>query len=239
MDNKYLIKRALDELDIEQDVYVVGKFIGYLDFLYEYNKKVNLVGTKEKTNILIRHIIDSISISKIIPKARTIKILDIGTGGGFPGIPLSILYKNHEVFLLESKKKSIDFINEAIEKIGIKNATAICGRAEELAKENNYRENFDFVTSRAFSRTDINLELSLPFCKIGGMTAIFKSRKIVSEINRYKDLIRILGGGEPEIIKVDVPFIEEFRAFLVINKIESTSLKYPRKYGTIKKSKLV
>jgi len=239
MDNTSLLSLALNELNLANDDTTIKKLIGYLDFLYDYNKNINLVGTKNKKDILIRHLIDSISLSKIIDINNPKKILDVGTGAGLPGIPLAIIYKDIEFYLLEAKKKAIIFLKKIIDILCIKNINILEGRAEEIIETDDHREGYDLVTSRALTKIDINLELVLPYCKIGGLVSIFKSKKGASEIDRCSKPSRILGGAKPKMVDVIVPFLGEYRAFLTVRKISQTKLKYPRKYGIIKKSKLV
>ena len=151
-----ILKKALVLYEIEHGSIEINRTMEYLDYLYEHNKQISLVGTKGKKEILIRHIIDSLSMVEVLRKmSKGMKILDIGTGAGFPGIPLSIFFTNNDYFLLESKRKAIDFLTETIKKLKLGNIKIINGRAEEIVNKVEYRQVFDLVTSRALARLDI------------------------------------------------------------------------------------
>lgn len=244
MDNKKILTTSLNKINLNFTEADIDKIEKYIDILLEHNKQSNLVGTKLKQDILIRHVIDSLSIFKysnyfFTPCAgENFKILDIGTGAGFPGILISIFLKDRHVYLLDKKSKATNFLREAAHKLNLTNIYIIEGNAEYLGHDDKYRENFDIVLSRAVGKFNIVCELMLPFCKIGGKIVLYKSKKLHEEIEEYKNIIPILGGKIDKILEVKVPNLDEYRAFLSILKETSTLYKYPRKYAKILKTPL-
>ncbi len=237
------MKLSLKELDINFSQDQVEVMEGYLDLVYKYNKKFNLVGTKDKEGILIRHILDSISIlkyeKKIFNENGYIKeILDIGTGAGLPGVPLSIFLSDKIFYLLDKTLKKINFLNLLIEELKFKNISVIRGRAEELARENSYRENFDIILARAVTRFNILIELTIPFCRINGKIIFYKSKKIFTELEDNREAISKLGGKVDDLLEIKVPYLGEYRAFLVVKKVKDSPKIYPRNFSEIKKKAL-
>ncbi|MCL5069615.1 MAG: 16S rRNA (guanine(527)-N(7))-methyltransferase RsmG [Actinobacteria bacterium] len=245
MDNKKILTDSLNEISLSFTEADIGKIEKYIDILLKHNKQSNLVGTKLRQDILIRHVIDSLSIFKYsnyfftTREGEDFKILDIGTGAGLPGILISIFLKDKHVYLMDKKSKAIKFLKEAVHELNLANVYIIEGNAEYLGHDNNYRENFDIVLSRAVGKFNIICELMLPFCKIGGKTILYKSKKLHDEIEQYKNMIPVLGGKIDKIFDVKVPNLDEYRAFLSIIKVTSTLYKYPRKYAKILKKPLV
>lgn len=192
-----ILRNSLGQLNIiftEDQITALKK---YLDIVYEYNKKINLVGTKDKKEILIRHILDSLSILKFNnhfdQKNKISRILDIGTGTGMPGIIIAIFLKGSTVYLLDKTLKKINFVRAVAGELKLENIEVIRGRAEEISRETLYRESFDIVLARAVAKFNILCELAIPFCRINGKIIFYKSRKIFREIIHYKDTISKLG----------------------------------------------
>ncbi len=243
MEADHILKLSLKELGVSfsrSQIETVGE---YLDIVYHYNKKFNLIGTKDKNGILIRHILDSISILKYKGKffgyaGKDKKILDVGTGAGLPGIPLSIFLSDSLFYLLDESLKKINFLETVIKKLKLQNVIIVRGRAEKLAKVNRYRENFDIVLTRAVARFNILSELTIPFCRINGKIIFYKSRKIVLELRDNKETILKLGGSIDNLFEIKVPYLDEYRAFLVIKKIKESPGIYPRSFNKIKKKPL-
>jgi len=239
VDNRKLLKDSLEEMNIKAIGDQLEKLIAFQDLIFENNKKINLVGTIEREDILKRHILDSVSLltyaDRLFEGKEDIKILDIGTGGGFPGIPLAILLKDSKMALLEKSGKKVDFLNKAIRELSLDNILILPGRAEELASQGKWRGHFDIVIARAVTKFTILLELSVPFCNINGKIIFYKSKKVFEEIEARGDVIEILGGKVEELIEVKVSGLEEFRAFLVMKKERHTPSKYPRKFAHIKR----
>lgn len=215
----------------------------YLDLVYEYNMKFNLIGTKDKTGILIRHILDSVSILKYENiffgnRNHEQKVLDLGTGAGLPGALLSIFLKNKTFYLLDKALKKINFLNMMVEELGLKNVRIIRGRAEEMGNETPYREAFDIVLSRAFANFNILSELTIPFCRINGKIIFYKSKKIFTELESNREVISKLGGKVDNLLEVEVPYLNEYRTFLVIKKVFKSPVIYPRTFNKIVKRPL-
>jgi 16S rRNA (guanine527-N7)-methyltransferase len=244
LDIENIIKQSLKELGVDFSPDQIRIIREYLDIVYEYNKEVNIIGTKKKEDILIRHFLDSLSILKFKKglfnnKDDIRKILDIGTGAGLPGMVLSIFLNDRLFYLVDKKEKKIEFLNSAADRLNIKNVKILRGRAEELAREGSYREKFDMVLARAVTKFNILCELLIPFCRINGKIIFYKSLKVFDELKEGRKAILELGGREENLLEVEVPYLNEFRTFLVIKKNRKTPLIYPRKFKKIKRSPLL
>ena len=238
-----ILKFSLDEMGINFSHEQIGTVEKYLDLVYKHNKKFNLIGTKDKKSILIRHILDSISILKyekniFFNNVKIERILDIGTGAGLPGMLLSIFLNNKLFYLLDKTSKKINFLNLAVEELNLKNIRIIRGRAEELARDNLYRENFDIVLARAVTGFNILSELTIPFCKINGKIIFYKSKKVFTELEENSGAILKLGGKVSNLLEIRVPYLDEYRTFLIINKVKKSPKIYPRNFNKIKKQTL-
>ena len=243
MNTYHILKLSLQELGIGFSRYQIKIIEEYLNLVYEHNQKFNLIGTKDKKGILVRHVLDSISILKYEKKIfngsnRTEKVLDVGTGAGLPGALLSIFLDNKIFSLLDKTLKKINFLNMLVEELKFKNVRLIRGRAEELAKEDPYRESFDIVLSRAVARYDILSELTIPFCRINGKIIFYKSKKVFTELEDNREAISKLGGKVDNLLEVKVPFLNEYRAFLIIRKVRKSPEIYPRNFNKIIKQPL-
>lgn len=206
----------------------VEQFYNYMELLLEWNEKMNLTAITEPEEVILKHFIDSITIIPYLKDSE--KILDIGTGAGFPGIPLKILEENKNFTLLDSLNKRINFLQTVINSLKLKKIQAVHGRAEEFIK--NQREIYDIVTSRAVARLNVLLEYMLPFVKIGGKCICMKSVDIQEEIEEAKRAIKILGGEIEKIDDITLPNSDIKRKIVIIKKINATPSKYPRKAGT-------
>ncbi|MBM3709187.1 MAG: 16S rRNA (guanine(527)-N(7))-methyltransferase RsmG [Actinobacteria bacterium] len=235
-----LLENYLKTLKLDTSCEIINKIKSFLNLIYEKNKFLNLVGTKDKNSILIRHFFDCLSIFeffKELSKNEFInsKILDVGTGAGLPGILLAIILKNSTIYLLEPRVKISNFLTSALKELDIKNAEIILGRAEVLSHNEFFREKFNYVTARAVADVKVLSELTIPFCKIGGSIIMYKSKKLQDEILSSGEDITVLGGSIDRIMEVEVPLLNECRVFLIIKKQNSTLYKYPRKYVKILK----
>ncbi len=242
MEQKKFLDKYLLKIGINNDSSKIDKIFEYLELVYEKNKVINLIGTKEKEEIFIKHILDSLSIFNIEllreDKLKGKKIIDIGTGGGLPGILLAIFLPESEIYLLDKSKKKTIFLRETTEALELKNTIIITDRAEELSREAGFREKFDIVIARAVARFSILLELAVPFCNIHGKIIFYKSKKVFEEIKEHSETISKLGGEFKKLYDVEVPDLEGFRTFLILNKVKRTPLKYPRNFALIKKKPL-
>ena len=201
----------------------------YMHLLLNWNEKINLTAITEPREIILKHFIDSFTISKYI--AEKTSLIDVGTGAGFPGIPLKIIRPDIDIVLIDSLQKRINFLQETIQKIKLENIKAIHARIEEIGKDKKYREKFDYVTSRALANLSVLAEYMLPLSKKCGKVICMKGSNVDEELNDAKCAINILGGKVEKIEKFVLPDSEIGRNIIIIDKIENTPNKYPRKPG--------
>ncbi|MCI9307815.1 MAG: 16S rRNA (guanine(527)-N(7))-methyltransferase RsmG [Lachnospiraceae bacterium] len=230
MDKLVLIRKAFQKIEITLTDRQTEQFLSYYKILVEKNKYMNLTAITEFGDVIVKHFIDSLMICKL--QEPTGKLIDVGTGAGFPGIPLKIVYPDLQVVLLDSLNKRVQFLNEVIRELSLEQIEAIHGRAEDLAKNHEYREKFDFCVSRAVANLSSLTEYCLPFVKIGGSFIPYKSGKVDEELSAGEKAIFLLGGELQ--VKKDFKLIDSdiSRSLLQIHKIKATPKKYPRKSGT-------
>lgn len=235
----FIDKLKLDskKLNIDLTNVQVEKFYTYMNLLLEWNENINLTAITEPEEIIKKHFIDSLTIKKYIDNNSS--IIDVGTGAGFPGIPLKIVSNNNKIVLLDALNKRLNFLNEVIEQGNLKNIETIHFRAEEAGKNKEYREKFDIATSRAVAPLNILVEYLLPFVKIGGKCICMKGSNIEGELETSKNAINILGGRIENIEEFTLPRTDIARNIIVITKINTTPAKYPRKAGTPSKEPIV
>lgn len=230
-------KKNLNELNIEINDRQIKAFEDYYQILVEWNEFMNLTGITDHDEVLLKHYVDSLAVSKVIAEdcawslSKNIKVIDIGTGAGFPGIPLKIAFDDLDVTLLDSLNKRIKFLNAVIEKLGLSGINAIHGRAEDYAKDTSYREKYDLCVSRAVSNLATLSEYCLPYVKVGGAFISFKSGEIDEELKESEKAIKILGGKIVKVEKMTLPGSDIERSFVIIEKVKNTSKLYPRKAG--------
>ena len=211
---------------------IMNKFDIYINFLIEYNEHTNLTAIKDYESILLKHFFDSLMLEHYFDFKNTKRILDIGTGAGFPGMILAIMHPGIEVTLLDSNNKKLKFLELLAEKTNVKNIKIVHERAEDYV--NRERQKFDVVTSRAVSDLEILSELSIPFLKIGGYFIPLKG-KIDDELNRSKEIIKNLGGNIKNIFNYELIKENSTRNIILIEKVSDTPNKYPRNYSQIKR----
>jgi 16S rRNA (guanine527-N7)-methyltransferase len=236
------LRDYLTGLEVDFDDNDILKILTLLDEIYDFNLTTNIVGSKEKNDIFFRHILDCLSIFNLKNEINQKllsgkKILDLGTGAGLPGLLFSILLKDSQIILLEKHQKKFNFLLKMIDRLELKNTTAINTPAEYLGKDKNYREIFDISVARAVTKINILLELIIPFCKINGKIFLYKSRKVFLEAEENMGKLGRLGAGVNRIEEINLPFLEEFRAILILDKKTKTPDKYPREFSIIKKEK--
>lgn len=206
------------------------QFYTFYQMLIEKNKVMNLTGITKFTEVVEKHFLDSISINQVVNLENSVSILDLGTGAGFPGIPLKIAFPEIDITLMDSLNKRILFLNEVIQELQLKGITTVHARAEELARNKSYREQFDFCVSRAVANLSTLEEYCLPFVKVGGKFVSYKSGEIEEEVEDSKRACFLLGGKLNQVYKFDLE--ESKRSFVVVDKVKVTPKTYPRKAGT-------
>lgn len=231
-------KQALEKLDIQLSEKQINQFIQYYELLVEWNKVMNLTGITEWEEVVQKHFVDSLTLISAIDLTESYKVLDLGTGAGFPGIPLKIAFPHLEIVLLDSLNKRIKFLNEVIAQLGLTGISAFHGRAEEFAKKAEYREQFDLVVSRAVANLSTLSEYCLPYVKIGGYFVSYKSGDVQEELEKSKKAIDILGGCLEDVEEFTLPQSDISRSLVVIIKEQSTKKKYPRMGGKPSKEPL-
>lgn len=219
----------IKELKINISEKEVNLFYKYMNLLIEWNKKINLTAITDEKDIILKHFIDSLTINKYIKDKSN--VLDIGTGAGFPGIPLKIINPESNFILVDSLNKRINFLEEVKDKLQLEKLDLIHSRAEDLAKDINYREMADIVVSRAVSNMRILVEYMLPFVKVSGVCICMKGPNIKEELDDAKNAIEILGGKIEKIENINLDNNDLERNIIIIRKIKNTPFKYPRKAG--------
>ncbi len=234
-----IFKKGLAELGIELDDNQISQFIQYYEYLVEKNKVMNLTAITEFEEVIVKHFLDSLSLIKAVDLSECsdeVKIIDIGTGAGFPGIPIKIAYPKVNIILLDSLNKRINFLNEVIDMLELKGISAVHGRSEDLGINSEYREQFDFCLSRAVANLAVLSEFCIPFVKIGGQFISYKAGDSNEEIKEGEYAVKLLGGKIEKEILFTIPDSDINRKLVVINKVKNTGKKYPRKAGTPAKS---
>lgn len=208
------------------------QFQKYYEMLIEWNGKINLTAITDFDEVLKKHFLDSIAIGRLFSQNLEAAVLDIGTGAGFPGIPIKIAFPDTKITLMDSLNKRVHFLNEVIEELSLENITAIHGRAEDFAKKGLMREQFDLVVSRAVANLSSLSEFCLPYVRVRGSFISYKSEKAMEELEVSKNAISILGGGNVKTDEFFLPGTDFKRTFIIIEKVKETPGKYPRKAGT-------
>lgn len=233
-----MLKNRMDRLQIETNENMLEQFDLFYHLLVEWNKVMNLTGITEYEEVVEKHFADSLSLARFLDLNKIHTVIDVGTGAGFPGIPLKIAFPHLKVVLLDSLNKRINFLNEVIAKLDLKEIHTIHGRAEEYARKPKYREQFDLCVSRAVANLSVLSEYCIPYIRIGGIFIPYKSGDIDEEVAASRKAVDILGGQIDHVEKFQLPDTDIHRSFVFINKIKNTQKKYPRKAGTPAKEPL-
>ncbi len=236
---KYDIKKfqqGLEKLELKLTEKQIEQFLKYYEMLIEKNKVMNLTAITEYNEVIEKHFLDSISLCQVYDLTKPVKILDMGTGAGFPGVPLKIAFPEVEITLADSLNKRIKFLDEVVAELGLEKVTTVHARAEELARNKEHRESYDLVVSRAVANLSTLGEYCIPFVKMGGNFISYKSAEVDEEVNAAGKAIKILGGEIKDVYKFDLS--DQKRSFVTIEKIKTTPKTYPRKAGTPSKEPL-
>ena len=233
-----MLKNRMDRLQIETNENMLEQFNLFYHLLVEWNKVMNLTGITEYEEVVEKHFADSLSLARFLDLNKIHTVIDVGTGAGFPGIPLKIVFPHLKVVLLDSLNKRINFLNEVIAKLDLKEIHTIHGRAEEYARKPEYREQFDLCVSRAVANLSVLSEYCIPYIQVGGIFVPYKSGDIDEEVAASRKAVDILGGQIDHVEKFQLPDTDIHRSFVFINKIKNTQKKYPRKAGTPAKEPL-
>lgn len=232
------LKKALDELNISYTEKQIQQFASYMDGVLEWNEKVNLTAITEHEEFIAKHFVDSVLCADFDEFKNAKTVIDVGTGGGFPGVPLAIMAPDKKFVLMDSLNKRLKIIDELTAEAGIMNTQTVHARAEELARNKNHREKYDVCVSRAVANLTTLSEYCLPFIKVGGYLLAYKGPDADQEIKDAAKAISILGG---KLEKVEKSGLESFgldHRILFIKKVKNTPAKYPRKAGTPSKEPL-
>lgn len=238
---KDILKEEINKIGIQLDDEQMNQFLKYYDLLTEWNRFMNLTAITDYKEVIQKHFVDSLSIIKVIDieyLQEDKHLIDIGTGAGFPGIPIKIVFPKLKITLLDSLNKRIKFLNEVIGGLKLKDIEAIHGRAEDYARHEQYREQYDVCVSRAVANLSTLSEYSLPFVKTGGYFISYKAENIEEEIKNSKNAVTLLGGNIDKIVRFNLPDTDIKRAFIIIRKEKLTNKKYPRKSGIPSKEPL-
>lgn len=234
-----ILKKAAEEYGISLSDTQLQKFDRYQELLVEWNQKMNLTALTEPKDVAIKHMIDSVSVYDEKWFSEGMSVIDVGTGAGFPGLPLKILCPSLKVTLLDSLNKRVKFLETVVSELGLSDIVCVHARAEEAARQKQYREKFDAVVSRAVARLPILAEYDLPFVRVGGFFAAMKGAKYEEEAEEAKKAVKLLGGGEPVLREIKLPGLEDKRGIIYIRKEKKTPSVYPRKAGTPEKNPIL
>lgn len=232
-------EKDLKALQIDLSEKQINQFFTYYEMLIEWNQVMNLTAITDYEEVQKKHFIDSLSLVKAIDLTHDISVIDIGTGAGFPGIPLKIAFPNLKVTLLDSLNKRVQFLNAVVEKLELREIEAFHGRAEDFAKPGLMREKYDLCVSRAVANLTTLSEYCLPFVKVGGLFISYKSEKIEQEKKEAGKAIKLLGGKTEKQVELYLPDSDIYRNLFVIKKETACPKKYPRKAGLPAKEPLI
>ncbi|MGF0034435.1 16S rRNA (guanine(527)-N(7))-methyltransferase RsmG [Bariatricus sp. SGI.154] len=227
----HILDDRFNELGFQIDEKQREQFDTFYSMLVEWNKVMNLTGITEYEEVVMKHFVDSLSIVNVLDMNQVHTVIDIGTGAGFPGIPLKIAFPHLKVTLLDSLNKRIKFLNAVIEELGLEDIHTIHGRAEDYARQADYREKYDICVSRAVANLATLSEYCLPYIRLGGIFVSYKSGDIEEELGDSKKSISILGGKLDDVVKFQLPGTDISRSFVKISKVKEIGKKYPRKAG--------
>ena len=235
MDEKFVcqLKEELKQIDVELTERQIEQFYNYYELLIHWNSMINLTAITQLDEVVTKHFVDSLSLKKIIVDIgqKSQSLIDVGTGAGFPGIPLKIAFPELKITLLDSLNKRVRFLEEVCERLGLENVTCVHARAEDGGRNKDLREKFDLCVSRAVANLSSLSEYCMPFVKVGGYFIPYKSGDIEEELAQAKKAVAILGGEIENVTGFELPGGEGSRSLIKIKKMKPISAKYPRKAG--------
>ncbi len=230
------VVKAVAGFSLDRDQ--IRTFESYLDFLLEWNQRINLTAITDRDEIWRKHFLDSLSCLKVIPRAGSLRIIDVGTGAGFPGIPLKIAVPDIQLTLVESVGKKAEFCRLLSAQLKLRGVTILHARAEEIGCDPRHREQYDGAVARAVARLPVLAEYLLPLVKVGGWALAQKGESGPQEMDAAAGAARLLGGAPEHIVPVDLPGIAEKRFLILLRKQSPTPSKYPRRAGAALKKPL-
>ena len=233
------LKNEFALINVQATEKMINQFSDYYNILLEWNKVMNLTAITDLNEVIQKHFLDSAALGGYYNLEQKLRLADLGTGAGFPGIPLKILFPELEITLIDSVGKRINFLNEVISRLGLINIQAIHGRAEDFARMSNYREKFDICVSRAVANLTTLSEYCIPFVKKHGMFVSYKSANVNAELEQAGHAIFLLGGKLDKVEEFQIPHTDYQRTLIFIQKIHKTDIKYPRKAGIPTKTPLI
>lgn len=234
---KDLLRQGVEGFGYQLEEARIEQLLQYKDILKEWNERMNLTAIEEDRDIIIKHYIDSLSILPHVAN-KSLKVIDVGTGAGFPGIPLKVAYEKLDITLFDSLEKRIKFLNEVIISLKLEGIRAIHGRAEDYGLKAGYRESFDIAVARAVASMPVLLEYCLPFVRVGGIFIAMKGSN-TEEIGKSNKALELLGGKIELVKEFTIPFSDIKRNIVIVKKLRQTSTKYPRKAGKPSKEPLI
>ena len=233
--NREIFEKGIIELGFSVSEEKINKFEVFSRLLVEWNEKMNLTAVTDPDGISVKHFLDSIAPLSVFDINENAKVIDVGTGAGFPGVPIKIVREDLDFTFMDSLNKRINFLKEVSENINFKKAEFVHARAEEAGKSKLYREKFDIAVSRAVANLKVLCEYCLPFVKVGGVFAAFKQFEVEEEIDDARAMIGTLGGRIAEIKEVEIPCSDITRKIVLIEKVKETPAQFPRRANKIKK----
>ena len=230
--------RGLEKLEIFLSDEQIQKFLKFYEMMIEKNKFMNLTAVTDFEDVVEKHFLDSLCLNQITDLSKVRNMVDLGTGAGFPGIPLKIVYPNISMVLIDSLNKRIGFLGEVIQNLDLNGIEAVHGRAEEIGRNGKYRGKYDLCVSRAVANLSVLCEYCIPFVKDGGYFIAYKGPEVEDELKNAENSIQVLGGEVEEVKSYQIPETDMGRTLIKIRKIRKTPIKYPRKAGTPSKKPL-